>query len=384
MSIALLFLVIFLMAWHPQQMGTFAIAGSLVAIVLGNFAGVNFPDVWGILGQTTLILLAFVLLFLALEEIGIFSYLAIAIDRAGKNYNLSPKLLFLAVVLAAIVLSPILTNIGAVLLLTPVALQLAKRRKLDLVLTLALAIAIGFLADFCSLLFPGSQWVNSIVTRAFGIPIWQYLITSVPLQVVATGTGIFALVFYFSEQVRTFSLTNPAFGFGKSEKKTGTNAYTKVILSRLLRQVPWQIIGVHCGLFVLATVIWSLEGNAIATSFLSRLPEWGTSLAILGTGLFSTAIAAISNNLPTVLQIAIALPQIESPTYEAMVYANLIGGAIGAKLTPIGSISTLLWLFVLQRYQLSITWMQYCRIAIILTLPVLLTTLLVLTVWLPV
>ena len=145
----------------------------------------------------------------------------------------------------------------------------------------------------------------------------------------------------------------------------------------MLREAPWHIVVFSLGMYL---VVYGLR-NAGLTDALARLLDilagHGVWAAALGTGVLSAGLSSIMNNLPAVLVGALSIDASHATgsVREAMIYANIIGSDLGPKITPIGSLATLLWLHVLARKGVVITWGYYFRTGIVLTVPVLLLTL---------
>lgn len=413
----LIFIVtIILVIWQPRglNIGWSASIGAVLALVFGVVSLGDIPVVWQIVWNATATFVAIIIISLLLDEAGFFEWTALHVARWGGGRG---RLLFALIVLLGAVVSAFFANDGAALILTPIVMAMLLALGFSPAATLAFVMAAGFIADTGSLPLIVSNLVNIVSADFFDISFARYASVMVPVNLVSVVATLLVLLLYFHRNIPVHyddsELKQPnaairdlatfragwvvlgllLIGFftleGYGVPVSAIAALGAVALltvaarghvistRKVMREAPWAIVIFSLGMYLVVYGLRNAGLTGIIAEFLDYLAGHGVWAAALGTGLLTALLSSIMNNMPTVLvgALSIEASQATGVVKEAMIYANIIGSDLGPKITPIGSLATLLWLHVLASKGMTITWAYYFRVGIVLTLPVLLITL---------
>ncbi|WP_407224933.1 arsenic transporter [Enterobacter kobei] len=411
---AIFVLTLVLVIWQPKGVGIgwSATLGAALALISGVVHLGDIPVVWNIVWNATATFIAVIIISLLLDESGFFEWAALHVSRWGNGRG---RLLFTYIVLLGAAVAALFANDGAALILTPIVIAMLLALGFSKGTTLAFVMAAGFIADTASLPLIVSNPVNIVSADFFGLGFTEY--ASVMVNLAAIAATLVMLHLFFRKDipavydvsllkepkdairdVNTFKtgwlvlvlLLVGFFGLEPLGVPVSLVAAAGALLlfavakkghaintGKVLRGAPWQIVIFSLGMYL---VVYGLR-NAGLTEYLSGvlnvLADKGLWAATLGTGFLTAFLSSIMNNMPTVLVGALSIDGSTATGVikEAMIYANVIGCDLGPKITPIGSLATLLWLHVLSQKNMTITWGYYFRTGIVMTLPVLFVTL---------
>ncbi|MBM4374955.1 MAG: hypothetical protein FJ095_07705 [Deltaproteobacteria bacterium] len=391
-------LLVAVVAWRPHGAGP--ALGALAGLVVASLGGAIGPsDVLAALGaqwRAFLTLGSVMLMTTAAEHLGLLERLAARIEpRTRGPVRHAFRLTFALAALVATVFS----NDAAVLLLTPTVLALLRtvypRRHPKFLVPFAFAIFAA--AGVAPLVV--SNPMNLIVADHLGLGFNRYARVMIPVALASWASTYALLAWTFRDVLADDA---PALGAWPNARPSLSRAGRVVLVTvvatlvayptmaalrlplwpvavvggvgasvaclasgarpmTLVQGVAWPIFPFLVGVFVLAL---GLERIGVVAWLRELYARSDHPVATIGA--VSALGSALLNNHPMSVLNVFALEARRASDVEA--FAALVGGDLGPRLLPVGSLASLLWFDVLRKHDVEVRVATFVRVGLVLTL----------------
>lgn len=392
-----------------------ALAGGMMAILLGLAPLEMVAQMLKNLAPGLITIISLMTITLITEKSGLLAILANQLAlRAGGN---SQTLITYLFVLGALT-GTLFTNDAAILILTPLVYALVEqiqlpdwtaREKLPfyfvvlyignlvgpLVISNPINIIvsgffdIGFSEYFVWMLIPalismvvslyGLRWYfRRSIPPTFCPPVQASLAGQAGLQRLSLWVLGFVLAGFFSSTLTGIPVWMIALG-GALILTLIAGRY-EVTSREIIRGIGWDVLLFVIGIFVVVLALRHAGLTAALSLVITEFAELGNGFMLFATGLLTGICSAIFNNHPTSGMMIWVIQDLnfDAQASKLLVYAALIGGDLGPKMLPIGSLAALLWFRMLRDRGVEVSYWTYVKVGVPVTLAAIVLALLAL------
>jgi arsenical pump membrane protein len=423
-ALAIFIVTLFLMIKRPRgiNLGLAAGIGAVASLLFGTVtlsdAATAFVDIW----DAALAFIGIVTLSVTLDAMGFFKWAAIKVVKLAGGSGL--KLYFYISLLTAFV-SILFANDSAVLILTPIVLEIISQLKIDEKGRLAYLFSAGLMADTAAMPLITSNPINIVSADFFKYSFIDHLIFMGPVAA-ATIISSLLLVYAFFRKKIPKSYSTELVEALNAGGQTITPSLLKVCIATLiaidigyvlssLSRIPVSIIICIGAIFLLGVYITTLNRPSIlkeerkgvkgiakdvnwdillfmisiflvvqglrhtgAVEFFAylfikalALPQF---MSVLAPSIIVTVGASIMNNWPMTILGLLSIRQaansasLNMQSTTSLVFSNIIGNNLGPHFFPLGSLAILMWLETMRRKGVTIGLRDYLKVGSVVSI----------------
>jgi len=423
-ALAIFVVTLFMMIKRPHgiSLGLAAGIGAAASLLLGtvtlNDAATTFVDIW----DAALAFIGIVALSVTLDAMGFFKWAAMKVVKLAGGSGL--KLYFYVSLLTACT-SILFANDSAVLILTPIVLEIISQLKIDSNGRLAYLFSAGLIADTAAMPLITSNPVNIVSADFFKYSFIDHLIFMGPVAIATIVSSLLLVYLFFRKKIpKSYSMKLvDALNAGGQPITPSVLSISVITLIAIdvgyvlasLNRLPVSIVICSGSLFLLGVYQVTLKAPSMlkeerkGMSSLVKEINWDIALfmvsiflvvqglrhtgavdffaylftktlllpsffSVLVPSLVVTVGASAMNNWPmTILGLlsirqASSIANLNSQHFTSLIFSNVIGNNLGPHFFPLGSLAILMWLETMRRKGVRIRLVDYLKVGSIVSI----------------
>lgn len=424
--------------WRPHVNEAIpATIGAMAVLLCGSVTLSDLGNITETIGGAAVTIIATIVMAIVLESFGFFYWAAELLLEKSRG---SGRRLFWFTNLFCFLMTLFVNNDGSILITTPILLMLLQRLGLKNHQKIPYLLSGALIATASSAPIGVSNIVNLIALKIVNMDLYMH--TAMMFVPASMGLLLLALMLYFTfyrviprrlppapaaygpdpHNQRSHPLKDPA-PLIRDRKRTALMrkiilfvfcvrlslfaasylhfpvSLTAVIGSAfllgwrwyylhippldILKKTPWYILIFAFGMYV---IIYGLHNIGLTEQLILLIqPLVSGSLlhASIVMGFLLTVLSNLFNNHPALMVGTLTLTNmgLDPLTLKISYLASVIGSDIGALLLPIGTLATLMWMHIVKKGKVHISWSEYLKVTTLVVPVTLLCTLVFLAQW---
>lgn len=383
------------------------ILGAVLVVCFGLVPFDQFLSALQLLSQPVVTIVSLMAITLIAEQAGVFNGLIRYITRVANG---DARKLFALLFICGLITGTLFTNDAAILIFTPLVFTMVEKVKepgWTRINKIPFYFGVLYVANMTGALVIANP-INIVVAQIIDIGFTEYAVWMFAPALVSMLVSYFGLRWYFRKDI-PLTYAVPAQSPQNAQPNPHARLCTAVLLITLLgfflqdisgvptwgvavigalllssthvfygnkamkpiiKGIGWDVIAFLVGIFI---VVLAVRNAGMAQHFSAALTGLAGDnvVSLIFTSGFAAAISsALIDNHPTADMMAWIIQDLPLPHLQQKIVAMaaLIGGDLGPKMSPIGSLAALMWLRLLRERGVNIPYRLFLKINVPLAL----------------
>jgi arsenical pump membrane protein len=421
--------------WRPRGINEAipATIGAIIVLLSGSVSLSDLGKITETISGAAITIIATIVMAIVLESFGFFHWVAEMLTARAKGSGIR---LFWYVNLLCFLMTLFFNNDGSILITTPILVMLLRNMGLKNHQKIPYLVSGGLVATASSAPIGVSNIVNLIALKIVHMSLYLHtammfvpatlgllflvgllfikfrkvLPKTVPAKISGITTKSYhplkpgreqssekdrsrfmrnVLLFVFAVRVSLFVASFLSIPvsimavFGSLVLLGWRWVYLKIPPYDMLKKTPWYILVFAFSMYV---IIYGLNNIGLTdwlVGIMSPIVSGGLLHASVMMGVLLSILSNIFNNHPALMIGTLTLTNmnLDLLTLKVSYLANVIGSDMGSLLLPMGTLATLMWMHIVRKGKVRITWSDYIKITAVVIPPTVIFTLVILYYW---